>query len=162
MMNMRRAYAELLEDEQELEAARMLEEQARAADAQELHKKELELKRLRAVDNKEKRRLLRERKDLEAEFADTNRLQEKQVSKRSCALRQLVAPHGWGDPAGRVNTCRPALYSSWREPGVVVCVSPSHVCRLRAPCMLKRGLPPFNHGCRTRTSRRSCPRSTTR
>jgi hypothetical protein len=75
---MRRAYAELLEDEQELEAARVLEEQARAADAQELHKKELELKRLRAVDNKEKRRLLKERKELEAEFADTNRLQEKQ------------------------------------------------------------------------------------
>ena len=33
----------------------------------------------------------------------------------------------------------PALYSPWREPGVVVCVSPSHMCRLRAPRMLERG-----------------------
>jgi hypothetical protein len=64
----------------------MLEEQARAADAQELHKKELELKRLRAVDNKEKRRLLKERKELEAEFADANRLQEMQDNEIDAKL----------------------------------------------------------------------------
>ena len=28
---------------------------------------------------------------------------------------QLVAPHGWGNPAGRVDN---ALYSPWRELGV--------------------------------------------
>ena len=33
---------------------------------------------------------------------------------------QLVAPHRWSNPAGRVDTCPPALYSPWREPGVVV------------------------------------------
>ena len=34
------------------------------------------------------------------------------------ALRQLVAPHGWGNPAGRVGTRPPALYSPCRKPGV--------------------------------------------
>ena len=31
---------------------------------------------------------------------------------------QLVAAHEWGNPTGRVDTCPPALYSPWREPGV--------------------------------------------
>ena len=43
------------------------------------------------------------------------------VRKWRLALRvQLVAFsfHGWGSPAGRVDTCLPALYSRCREPGV--------------------------------------------
>ena len=27
-------------------------------------------------------------------------------------------PHGWGNPAGRVGTCLPALHSPWEELGV--------------------------------------------
>jgi len=30
-----------------------------------------------------------------------------------------VAPYGWGNPAGRVGTRPPALYSPWRELGMV-------------------------------------------
>ena len=32
---------------------------------------------------------------------------------------QLMAPHGWGDPAGRVDTLASPVNLPWREPGVV-------------------------------------------
>ena len=49
---MLRAFAELLEDEQELEAERLGDAQAKAADMAELHKKEVDLKRVRTISAK--------------------------------------------------------------------------------------------------------------
>ena len=49
------------------------------------------------------------------------------------ASRRLVGQPGWA--CG--HTPASPVLSPWMELGVVVCVSPSHVCRLRAPRMLK-------------------------
>ena len=50
------------------------------------------------------------------------------------ALRQLVVPHGWGNPAGRmmpgVWTLPPALYSPWKELGVKLDAGPLRSARV--------------------------------
>ncbi|KAK3234224.1 hypothetical protein CYMTET_55514 [Cymbomonas tetramitiformis] len=73
-----RAYAEMLEHEQEMEAQRLAEEQLRAADMADLHRKEVELKRVRAISQKEKKRLHSERQILEEAFEDERAIKEQE------------------------------------------------------------------------------------
>jgi len=59
-------------------------------------------------------------------------------SKWGCLAAAEGAPRV-GQPGWACGHARQPCTSPWRELGMVVCVSPSHVCRLRAPCLLKYG-----------------------
>ena len=71
------------------------------------------------------------------------------MSTWSClAVVQLVAPHGWGNPAGRVwiHARQPCTYTPPGGSRAWWCalVGPCRACRLREPCL--SAVPPFDRG----------------